>query len=59
MDTRRARFLVAYDGADFHGFAPNVRVRTVLGELSAAISLVVRTPVELTGAGRTDAGVHA
>ena len=31
----------------------------MLGELSAAISLVVRTPVELIGAGRTDAGVHA
>ena len=56
---RRARLVVAYDGTDFHGFAPNVGVRTVLGELSAAISLVVRTPVELTGAGRTDAGVHA
>ena len=55
----RVRGSVAYDGTDFHGFAPNVGVRTVLGELSATISLVVRAPVELTGAGRTDAGVHA
>jgi tRNA pseudouridine38-40 synthase len=59
MSTRRARLVVAYDGTEFHGFAPNVGVRTVLGELTATISLVVRTPVELTGAGRTDAGVHA
>ena len=57
LAARLARF--AYDGTEFHGFAPNVGVRTVLGELSAAIALVVRTPVELTGAGRTDAGVHA
>ncbi len=30
-----------------------------MGELTAAVSKVVRQPVELTGAGRTDAGVHA
>jgi tRNA pseudouridine38-40 synthase len=34
-------------------------VRTVLGELTAAVEQVVRARVELTGAGRTDAGVHA
>jgi tRNA pseudouridine38-40 synthase len=51
--------VVAYDGAPFHGFAPNEGVRTVVGDLSAAIATVVREPVKLTGAGRTDAGVHA
>ncbi len=56
---RRARFVVSYDGSAFHGFAINPDVRTVMGELSNAISIVVRQPVELTGAGRTDAGVHA
>ncbi len=50
---------VAYDGSRFHGFAANTGVRTVLGDLSAAVATVVRQPVELTGAGRTDAGVHA
>lgn len=55
---RRARFTVAYDGTDFHGFAPNRGMRTVVGELEAAISRVARHAVELTGAGRTDAGVH-
>jgi tRNA pseudouridine38-40 synthase len=55
----RARFVVAYHGARFRGFAPNHGVRTVMGELSAAVARVVRRPVELTGAGRTDAGVHA
>ncbi len=55
---RNVRLTVAYDGTDFHGFAVSAGQRTVMGELTAAISRVVRVPVELTGAGRTDAGVH-
>lgn len=55
----KARLVVAYNGSGFRGFAANEGVRTVMGVLTDAISLVVRTPVELTGAGRTDAGVHA
>jgi len=57
--TRRARFVVAYDGAHFHGFAGNDGVTTVEGELARAVSKVVRVPVEFSVAGRTDAGVHA
>jgi tRNA pseudouridine38-40 synthase len=57
--TRVVRLLVAYDGTDFHGFAQSDGVTTVMGELSAATARIVRGPVELTGAGRTDAGVHA
>jgi len=53
------KLLVAYDGAGFHGFAVNHGVRTVAGTLTEAISTVVRGAVTLTGAGRTDAGVHA
>ncbi|CAN5815519.1 tRNA pseudouridine(38-40) synthase TruA [soil metagenome] len=55
----RARMTVAYDGSGFHGFAVNPGVRTVQGELATALSTIARQPVELTGAGRTDAGVHA
>jgi len=55
---RNVRLTVAYDGTDFHGFAINGEMRTVMGELSAAVARVVRQPVDLTGAGRTDAGVH-
>lgn len=55
----RARFLVAYDGSGFHGFASNPGVSTVLGSFSQALSTVARVPVQLVGAGRTDAGVHA
>ena len=56
--SRRARLVVAYDGAPFHGFAENDGVATVVGTLREAIELVTRGPVVLTGAGRTDAGVH-
>jgi tRNA pseudouridine38-40 synthase len=55
----KLKLVVAYDGAGFRGFAMNQGVRTVLGTLSDAISLIVRARVDLTGAGRTDAGVHA
>jgi tRNA pseudouridine38-40 synthase len=59
MTMRRARFVVAYRGAGFRGFAANPGVRTVMGVLVAEMERVLRRPVELTGAGRTDAGVHA
>ncbi len=55
----RVRMVIAYDGAAFHGFAANPGVVTVAGTLQAALERVLRTPVTLTGAGRTDAGVHA
>jgi tRNA pseudouridine38-40 synthase len=55
----RWRLRVAYDGSGFHGFAAQEGLTTVAGELAAALSRVARTPVTLTCAGRTDAGVHA
>ena len=58
-DTVRWRLRVAYDGTGFHGFAAQDGLATVAGTLAAALSRVVRTPVTLTCAGRTDAGVHA
>jgi tRNA pseudouridine38-40 synthase len=56
---QRIRLLVAYDGTDYRGFAENIGVVTVGGTLRAAIERVLGTAVELTVAGRTDAGVHA
>ncbi|MCY4162817.1 MAG: tRNA pseudouridine(38-40) synthase TruA [bacterium] len=55
----RLRAVLAYDGGPFHGFAPNPGVRTVGGDLADALSVCLRTPVEITCAGRTDKGVHA
>lgn len=53
------RMTVAYDGTAFHGFARQRDQRTVAGELEAALAKVLRAPVDLACAGRTDAGVHA
>lgn len=55
----RLRLDISYDGAAFRGFAENAGVRTVAGDLRAALERVVGQPVQLTCAGRTDAGVHA
>jgi tRNA pseudouridine38-40 synthase len=57
--TVRVRMTVAYDGTGFHGFSDNLGVRTVGGELARAIETVLRHPVNLIVAGRTDRGVHA
>lgn len=56
---RRVRFVVAYDGAAFAGFAVNRDVTTVAGVLEQALERITRIPVSVVGAGRTDAGVHA
>lgn len=53
------RMDIAYDGSGFRGYARQVGLRTVQGELDAAIEQVLSEPVESSVAGRTDAGVHA
>ena len=66
----RFRLTIAYDGTEFHGWQrqetpsaadPSVRValRTVQGVVAQAVRDVVREPVHVQGASRTDAGVHA
>ena len=51
--------VVAYDGRPFRGFARQPGQRTVAGELADALQRVGGHDVEITCAGRTDAGGHA
>ena len=56
---RTFKITLSYDGTDFSGFQSQVHVRSVQGELEAALAEVEGTRVVVHGAGRTDAGVHA
>lgn len=57
--TSTVRLDIEYDGSGFRGWATQPGLRTVQGELEAALATVLRGPVQLTVAGRTDTGVHA
>jgi tRNA pseudouridine38-40 synthase len=58
-DQARLRLDISYDGTDFSGWAIQPGLRTVAGELTDALQMLLREPVRLVVAGRTDAGVHA
>lgn len=53
------RLDLEYDGTAFAGWARQPGLRTVQGELERALAVVLRRPVAVTVAGRTDRGVHA
>jgi tRNA pseudouridine38-40 synthase len=56
----RLRLDLSYDGSGFHGWARQLRLRTVQAEIEQALDTVLRTTgLSLTVAGRTDTGVHA
>ena len=50
---------LAYDGTSYHGWQIQPNGNSVQEELMKALSTLLRRPVEVVGAGRTDAGVHA
>jgi tRNA pseudouridine38-40 synthase len=53
------RLDLAYEGTAYHGWARQPGQRTVEGMLGDALETVLRDPVRLSVAGRTDSGVHA
>ena len=57
----RMRYFItlSYDGTDYHGWQIQPNGVSVQEVLQKALSTLLRQPIEVTGAGRTDAGVHA
>lgn len=53
------KLLIEYDGSRYSGWQEQKNARTVMGELRKAAVEVFHGNIELHGAGRTDAGVHA
>lgn len=53
------KFTIAYDGTRFFGWERQPDRDTIQGKLEAVLSRLAGQPVEIIGAGRTDAGVHA
>ncbi len=58
---RNIKLTVAYDGTSYHGFQEQrgTGLPTVQGVIEECVSELVQSKVQVIGAGRTDAGVHA
>ena len=56
---QRYFILFSYDGAAYHGWQVQPNARTVQQMLEEALTTLLRTPMTVVGAGRTDAGVNA
>ncbi len=57
--TQRYFVTLAFDGTAYHGWQIQPNGNSVQEELQRALSTLLRQPIEIVGAGRTDAGVHA
>lgn len=53
------RFDISYDGTRYHGWESKKNADTVEGRIEAVLSRMTGREVDIHGAGRTDAGVHA
>jgi tRNA pseudouridine38-40 synthase len=55
----RYKLILEYEGTAYHGWQVQPGLATIQGLLQEALAKIVGAPVPATGAGRTDAGVHA
>ena len=58
-DVRRFKLVLEYEGTAYHGWQVQPGLPTVQGILQDTLARIAGAPVQVTGAGRTDAGVHA
>ncbi|MCR5526144.1 MAG: tRNA pseudouridine(38-40) synthase TruA [Lachnospiraceae bacterium] len=56
---KRVLLKVAYDGTNYHGWQVQDGSATIESELNRAINEITHEQIEVSGASRTDAGVHA
>lgn len=56
---KRVKLIVAYDGTAYHGWQLQPEAPTIEGELNKALLVITGEEIKVTGASRTDAGVHA
>ena len=56
---KRIKLTVAYDGTNYHGWQVQPNAVTIEGKLNEAISELTKETIQVIGASRTDAGVHA
>jgi tRNA pseudouridine38-40 synthase len=57
--TYKYKALISYDGTQYGGWQVQRNAVTIQEQIQNALSTVLRTPTDLSGSGRTDAGVHA
>ncbi|MGE5587114.1 MAG: tRNA pseudouridine(38-40) synthase TruA [Clostridia bacterium] len=56
---RNVKLVLEYDGTAYCGFQRQDGRRTIQAELERAVAVITKSPANVVGAGRTDAGVHA
>ena len=56
---RNIKLTLEYDGTDWHGWQVQNNAATIQGALETALAKITQEPIRVTGASRTDAGVHA
>ena len=56
---RNIKLTIEYDGGAYHGWQIQPGLRTIQGVMREQITQIIQEKVNLIGAGRTDAGVHA
>ncbi len=59
MTKRTVKLNLSYDGSGFYGWQVQPKLRTVQGEVNSALKQITGEDINVMGAGRTDAGVHA
>ncbi|MCI5162144.1 MAG: tRNA pseudouridine synthase A, partial [Candidatus Electrothrix sp. AX5] len=59
MQQRNIRLLITYDGTNFCGWQRQRNGPSIQETLEQRLTRITRTAVQVNGAGRTDAGVHA